>query len=79
MHTFAQKPEVTQQTTAAKFLIPDRGRFGQSPEVSSLLDLQRTIGNMAVLRRLQTDSGKLEAELTAQAERAAQAEAGEQK
>ena len=64
MHTFAQKPKATQQTTSAKSTIPGRGHFGQSPEVRSILHLQRTIGNQAVQRMLQTDAGQPEAELT---------------
>ena len=64
MHTFAQKPKATQQTTSAKSTIPGRGHFGQSPEVRSILHLQRTIGNQAVQRMLQTDAEQPEAELT---------------
>jgi hypothetical protein len=64
MHTFAQKPKATQQTTSARSAIPGRGHLGQSPEVKSILHLQRTIGNQAVQRMLQTDAGQPEAELT---------------
>jgi hypothetical protein len=60
MHTFAQKPKATQQTTSAKPTIPGRGHFGQSPEARSILHLQRTIGNQAVQRILQTNAGELE-------------------
>ena len=63
MRTFALKPKATQQTTSAKSTIPGRGQFGQSPEVRSILHLQRTIGNQAVQRMLQTDAGQPEAEL----------------
>ena len=69
MRTFAQKAKVTQQTTSAKSTIPGRGHFGQSPEVRSILHLQRTIGNQAVQRMLQTDTEELEAELTGTATR----------
>ena len=64
MRTFAQKPKATQQATSAKSTIPGRGHFGQSPEVRSILHLQRTIGNQAVQRMLQTDAEEPEAELT---------------
>lgn len=64
MHTFAQKPKATQQTTPAKSAIPGRGHFGQSPEVRSISHLQRTIGNQAVQRMLQADAQAPEAGLT---------------
>lgn len=38
--------------------------FGQSPEVRLILHLQRTIGNQAVQRMLQTDAEESEADLT---------------
>lgn len=49
MHTFAQKPKTTQQIALATSTVPSRAHFGQSPEVSSILHLQRTIGNQALL------------------------------
>lgn len=52
MRTLAQKPKATQQTTSAKSTLPGRAHFGQSPEVSSILHLQRTIGNQAIQQRL---------------------------
>jgi hypothetical protein len=64
MHTFAQKPKSSQQTTSAKSTIPSRGHLGQSPEVRSILHLQRTIGNQAVQRMLQADAQEPEAGLT---------------
>ena len=64
MRTFAQKPKATQQTTSAKPTIPGRAHFGQSREVNSILHLQRTIGNQAVQRMLQTDAQEPEAGLT---------------
>ena len=64
MHTFAQKPKATQQTTSAKSTVPSRAHIGQSREVNSILHLQRTIGNQAVQRILQTDDEEPEAELT---------------
>jgi len=67
MRTFAQKPIATQQTTPSKSTPPGRGQFGQIPEVGSILHLQRTIGNQAVQRMLQTDDQELETGLTATA------------
>jgi hypothetical protein len=61
MHTFAQKPKTTQQITPEKSTVPSRAHFGQSPEVSSTLHLQRTIGNQAALPLLQAKSHGLEA------------------
>lgn len=52
MHTFAQKPKATQQTTSAKSTTPGQARLGQGREVHSTLHLQRTIGNQAVQRLL---------------------------
>jgi hypothetical protein len=64
MRAFAQKPKTTQQTTSAKSTIPSRAHFGQSNEVNSIFRLQRTIGNQAVLRRLQTHAEEPDARLT---------------
>jgi len=64
MRTFAEKSKATQQTTPAKSAIPSRSHFGQSPEVRSILNLQRTIGNQAVQRKFQTNAEELKAELT---------------
>src|SRR5918912_1531041 len=52
MHTRAQKPKATQQTTPAKSTKPAQAHFGHSREVSSILHLQRTVGNQAVQRLL---------------------------
>ena len=60
MRTFAQKPKATQHTTSAKSTIPGRAHFGQSREVSSILHLQRAIGNQAVQRLLQSNAEELE-------------------
>jgi hypothetical protein len=65
MRTFAQKPKTTQQTASAKSTIPSRAHFGQSPEVSSILQLQRTIGNQAVLRMSKTHAEDPDVGLTA--------------
>ena len=51
MRTFVEKPKATQQTTLAK-----RAHLGQSHDVSSILHLQRTIGNQAVQRMLRTNT-----------------------
>ncbi len=56
MRTFAQKPKAPQQATAAKTTMPRRVNIGQSHKVSSILHLQRTIGNQATQRMLQTHS-----------------------
>jgi hypothetical protein len=59
MHTFAQKTKTTQQITPEKSVVPSRAHLGQS---RSILHLQRTIGNQAVLPQLlQTKSDGLEA------------------
>lgn len=60
MRTFAQKPKASQQTASPKSTIPSRAHFGQSREVNSILHLQRTIGNQAVQRMLQTNAEELE-------------------
>jgi peptidoglycan/xylan/chitin deacetylase (PgdA/CDA1 family) len=54
MHTFAQKPKSTEQTKSAKSTKPCRTLSGQSLDVRSILHLQRTIGNHAVQRLLNT-------------------------
>ncbi len=67
MRTFTRKPKAPQQNTSAKTTISRRARFGQSREMNSILHLQRTIGNQAVQRMLQTDAQELEARLTGRA------------
>jgi hypothetical protein len=64
MRTFVQKSKATQQTTSAKSTIPGGAHFGQSREVNSILHLQGTIGNQAVLRLLQANAEELKAGLT---------------
>ena len=61
MRTFAEKPKATQQTTSAKSTTPGRAHFGQSRKVNSILHLQRTLGNQAMQRMLQTKAEDLEA------------------
>jgi hypothetical protein len=67
MHKFIQKPKTTQQATPARSTITGRSHFGQSREVSSILHLQRTIGNQAVLRLLQAKQEKASSTLGAEA------------
>src|SRR5215210_3751444 len=64
MHTFVQKPKATQQITSAKSTTFGRGHFGQNSEARSILHLQRTIGNQAVQRMLQTGAEEPETDLT---------------
>jgi hypothetical protein len=56
MRTFAEEPKATQQTTSTKSTMSGRAHFGQSRKLNSMLQLQRTIGNQAVLRLRQTNS-----------------------
>ncbi len=67
MRAFAQKPKAALQTTSTKSAIPGRAHFGQSPEVRSILHLQRTIGNQAVQWMMQTHAEDLNAALTGRA------------
>ena len=60
MRTFAQKPKATQQTEPAKYTKPNRAFLGHSRAVSSILHLQRAIGNQAVKRFLQTNADERE-------------------
>ena len=55
MHTFAQKPKATQPTTSANSAISSPAHFEQSCEVDAMLHLQRTVGNQAAQRILQTN------------------------
>ncbi len=56
MRTFAQRPKATQQTMTAKSTKAGRALSAQSRDVHSILRLQRTIGNHAMQRLLQTDA-----------------------
>ena len=67
MHTFAQKPKAPQQATPAKSTVSGRAYFGHSREVNSILHLQHTIGNQAVLRLLEDKPDGLEADSDASA------------
>jgi hypothetical protein len=64
MRTFTQKPEASQRTASAKSTVPSEAHIGQGLEVNSIHHLQRTIGNQAVQRMLQTDAPEHEAGLT---------------
>lgn len=60
MRTFAQKPKAIQQTEAAKSTKPSRPLSGQSCDVHSILQLQRTIGNQTEQRLLQSNAEELQ-------------------
>lgn len=64
MHTFAEKPKATQQATSAKATARTPPSFGHSHEVNSILHLQRTIGNQALQRWLQTNAEERKTALT---------------
>lgn len=51
MHTFARKPKAPEPAVSGKSAAPDQSHFGHSHKVSSMLHLQRTIGNQAVQRQ----------------------------
>ena len=67
MRTLIQKPKASQRTTSARPTASSRAHTGQSPWANSILHLQRTIGNQATQRLLQTDAQEHEAGLTVQA------------
>jgi len=54
MRTFAQKPKATKQTSSTNSPKLSRSFVGQVHDINSIFHLQRTIGNQAVLRLLQT-------------------------
>lgn len=64
MYTFAQKPKAARQNTSPTSTMLGRGHFGHNHEVNSILHLQRTIGNQALQRSLQTSVGELNSGLT---------------
>jgi len=53
MRTFAQKPQTTHRTASTKALTVSRAHVAQAHDPKSILKLQRTIGNQAVLRLFQ--------------------------
>ena len=57
MRTVAQKPKAPKRTASAKPAISGRAWTGQSPGMDPILHLQRTIGNQAVQRLLEADTG----------------------
>jgi hypothetical protein len=63
MRTFAQKPNANQQTASAKSAIPRRAQVERGLEGGAVLHLQRTIGNQAVQRLLQSRTEESEATL----------------
>lgn len=64
MRTFAQKPKATQETMSAKVTIPGRAPLGQNRDVNSILHSQRTIGNQAVQRLLEANTGDVKGDST---------------
>ena len=64
MRTFSPKSKATQQTSVAPAALTST-HFGHGREVTSILHLQRTIGNKAVQRLWQTDGPGVGAEFTA--------------
>jgi hypothetical protein len=58
MRAFAQKPEATQESGAAKSVTLGRAGSARGSAVDSILHLQRTIGNQAVQRQLHASTVK---------------------
>ena len=56
MHTFAENPKTTQPTTSANATMVSRAHVGQGHDPNSILNLQRKIGNQALLRLLQSNT-----------------------
>ena len=56
MHTFIQKPKASERAILAKSTITGLVPFGQGREVSSIIRLQRNIGNQAVQRLPRNDA-----------------------
>lgn len=61
MRTFVQEQKPTPQTKSTTFAKPGRPHLGQSHEVTSILQLQHTIGNQFVQRLLQSNTEEFEA------------------
>ena len=64
MHTFAQKPNGTQQATSTKSSKFGQSLLGQSRNAHPVLQLQRTIRNQAVQRLLHSNVEEFEARST---------------
>ena len=58
MRTFVQKQKVTQQTTYTMFANSSRTHFGQNRKMTSILHLQGTVGNQALMRLIQCDTAR---------------------
>jgi lipoprotein-anchoring transpeptidase ErfK/SrfK len=56
MRVFVEKPKATPHTTSARSETLPPARFGQNREASSILVLQRTIGNQAVQRLFEANA-----------------------
>ena len=54
MRTFAEKSQTTRQTASTESATSGRAHAGQSRKLNPMLQLQRTVGNQAVLGLLQT-------------------------
>jgi hypothetical protein len=67
MRTFAEKQKTTQPTTSAKSPAVSRAHVGQHHDPNSVLNLQRTMGNQALLRSLQSNAEERNAVLTSTA------------
>ena len=67
MRTFAEKPKMIQPTTFAKPSAVSRANVGQHHDPNAILKLQRTMGNQAVLRLLQSNAEERDAVLTSTA------------
>jgi hypothetical protein len=61
MRTFVHKQKPSQEAKSASSARPGRAFSGQSREVSSILHLQRTIGNQAAQRLLQANAEEFKA------------------
>src|SRR5678816_422662 len=55
MRTFLRKPQTTQQTMSRTFSTLSRTHVRQGLDPNSILNLQRAIGNQALLRFLQSN------------------------
>ncbi len=58
MRTPLRKPKTTEAATPAKSSEPERPYAGQGHEPNFILNLQRTLGNQAILRLLQSNAGE---------------------
>jgi GNAT superfamily N-acetyltransferase len=65
MRTFADKSKSTQQATPTRSAIPSRLHYGQPLAARSILALQRTLGEQATQRLLQTHGEETDARTTA--------------